>query len=124
MPRRGNGNDHALRHLRSVSTLDQEPENQLAELRRYAGARGWTVAVPGGSVREAARIWGVSKSTAARWIASGRTMTNPNIGARGTIILGRVTSFALQSLGRVDRISTRDNQMIVSHARDARLGLV
>jgi len=24
-----------------VSTLDQEPENQLAELRRYAGARGW-----------------------------------------------------------------------------------
>jgi len=27
-----------------VSTFDQEPENQLAELRRYAGARGWTVA--------------------------------------------------------------------------------
>jgi DNA invertase Pin-like site-specific DNA recombinase len=26
-----------------VSTLDQEPENQLAELRRYAEARGWTV---------------------------------------------------------------------------------
>jgi DNA invertase Pin-like site-specific DNA recombinase len=25
-----------------VSTFDQEPENQLAELRRYAGARGWT----------------------------------------------------------------------------------
>lgn len=25
-----------------VSTLDQEPENQLAELRRYAAARGWT----------------------------------------------------------------------------------
>ena len=25
-----------------VSTLDQEPENQLQELRRYAGARGWT----------------------------------------------------------------------------------
>jgi putative DNA-invertase from lambdoid prophage Rac len=24
-----------------VSTLDQEPENQLQELRRYAGARGW-----------------------------------------------------------------------------------
>ena len=24
-----------------VSTLDQEPENQLAELRRYATARGW-----------------------------------------------------------------------------------
>jgi DNA invertase Pin-like site-specific DNA recombinase len=24
-----------------VSTLDQEPENQLAELRRYVGARGW-----------------------------------------------------------------------------------
>lgn len=31
-----------------------------------------TVVVPGGSVREAARVWGVSKSTAARWIAVGR----------------------------------------------------
>jgi putative DNA-invertase from lambdoid prophage Rac len=31
-----------------------------------------TIAVPGGSVREAARIWGVSKSTAARWINAGR----------------------------------------------------
>jgi DNA invertase Pin-like site-specific DNA recombinase len=26
-----------------VSTLDQEPENQLAELRQYTAARGWTV---------------------------------------------------------------------------------
>jgi hypothetical protein len=25
-----------------VSTFDQEPENQLAELRRYVAARGWT----------------------------------------------------------------------------------
>ncbi len=25
-----------------VSTLDQEPENQLTELRRYIQARGWT----------------------------------------------------------------------------------
>ncbi len=25
-----------------VSTLDQEPENQLAELRRYVKARSWT----------------------------------------------------------------------------------
>ena len=25
-----------------VSTFDQEPENQLAELRRYVEARGWT----------------------------------------------------------------------------------
>jgi DNA invertase Pin-like site-specific DNA recombinase len=25
-----------------VSTLDQEPENQLAEVRRYVEARGWT----------------------------------------------------------------------------------
>ena len=30
------------------------------------------VAVPGGSVRAAARVWGVSKSTAARWIAARR----------------------------------------------------
>ena len=27
-----------------VSTFDQEPENQLAELRRYVAARGWTAA--------------------------------------------------------------------------------
>lgn len=26
-----------------VSTLDQTPENQIAELRRYAAARGWTI---------------------------------------------------------------------------------
>ncbi len=25
-----------------MSTIDQEPENQLQELRRYVGARGWT----------------------------------------------------------------------------------
>ena len=31
-----------------------------------------TIIVPGGSVREAARVWGVSKSTAARWITAGR----------------------------------------------------
>jgi len=30
------------------------------------------IVVPGGSVREAARVWGVSKSTAARWINAGR----------------------------------------------------
>jgi DNA invertase Pin-like site-specific DNA recombinase len=35
-----------------------------------------TIAVPGGSVRQAARIWGVSKSTAARWI-SGRQIPVP-----------------------------------------------
>jgi DNA invertase Pin-like site-specific DNA recombinase len=30
------------------------------------------MAVPGGSVREAARIWGVSKTTAAKWISQGQ----------------------------------------------------
>jgi putative DNA-invertase from lambdoid prophage Rac len=30
------------------------------------------IAIPGGSVRAAAEIWGVSKSTAARWISGGR----------------------------------------------------
>jgi DNA invertase Pin-like site-specific DNA recombinase len=34
-----------------------------------------SIVVPGGSVRAAARAWGVSKSTAARWIASGRLPT-------------------------------------------------
>ena len=43
---------------------------------RKAPARG---PIPGGSVRAAAREWGVSKSTAARWIASGRL---PEIVAR------------------------------------------
>src|SRR5678816_963610 len=33
------------------------------------------ISVPGGTVREAARLWGVSKSTAARWIAAGKTGT-------------------------------------------------
>ena len=36
------------------------------------------IVVPGGSVREAASVWGVSKSTAARWIAVGRTPIPPN----------------------------------------------
>src|SRR5204863_3354926 len=31
-----------------------------------------TIVVPGGTVREAARAWGVSRSTAARWITEGR----------------------------------------------------
>jgi len=31
------------------------------------------IAVPGGSVRAAARVWGVSKTTAAKWIAEGRS---------------------------------------------------
>jgi DNA invertase Pin-like site-specific DNA recombinase len=30
------------------------------------------VVVPGGTVRAAAKVWGVSKSTAARWIICGR----------------------------------------------------
>jgi DNA invertase Pin-like site-specific DNA recombinase len=34
--------------------------------------RPTTGPIPGGSVRTAAKIWGVSKSTAARWISSGR----------------------------------------------------
>jgi DNA invertase Pin-like site-specific DNA recombinase len=33
------------------------------------------ISAPGGSVRAAARAWGVSKSTAARWITSGRLPT-------------------------------------------------
>ena len=37
------------------------------------------IAVPGGSVRAAALVWGVSKSTAARWIATGRTSLRPTI---------------------------------------------
>jgi DNA invertase Pin-like site-specific DNA recombinase len=35
------------------------------------------IAVPGGTVRAAAVAWGVSKSTAARWIAAGQTPPNP-----------------------------------------------
>lgn len=41
-----------------------------------------TIAIPGGSVRAAARTWGVSKSTAARWIATDRLAVgqSPSIG--------------------------------------------
>src|SRR5213592_1661014 len=41
-----------------------------------------TIAVPGGSVREAARAWGVSKSTTAHWIAAGqiRAGQSPSVG--------------------------------------------
>jgi DNA invertase Pin-like site-specific DNA recombinase len=38
-----------------------------------------TIAVPGGSVRAAALTWGVSKSTAARWIGAGK-MPTPVLG--------------------------------------------
>jgi DNA invertase Pin-like site-specific DNA recombinase len=34
------------------------------------------IAIPGGSVRASAATWGVSKSTAARWIATGRRPRN------------------------------------------------
>ena len=33
--------------------------------------------VPGGSVRQEARVWGVSKSTAAHWINAGRGPQSP-----------------------------------------------
>ena len=36
-------------------------------------SRPTTVEVPGGSVRSAAKAWGVSKTTAAKWINEGRT---------------------------------------------------
>jgi DNA invertase Pin-like site-specific DNA recombinase len=38
-------------------------------------------AIPGGSVRAAARAWGVSKSTAARWIAAGRMPMGQSLSA-------------------------------------------
>jgi DNA invertase Pin-like site-specific DNA recombinase len=34
-----------------VSTLDQEPENQLQELRRYVEARGWSATCCSTAVR-------------------------------------------------------------------------
>jgi len=48
----------------------QRARTQGKRLGRPRKARPATV-VPGGSVREAARVWGVSKSTAARWIVAG-----------------------------------------------------
>jgi hypothetical protein len=49
----------------------QRARAQGKRLGRPRKARA-TIAIPGGSVREAARIWGVSKSTAARWINAGQ----------------------------------------------------
>ena len=69
--------------LGAIAEFERERirERVLAGLRR-ARAQGTrlgrprkapaTIVVPGGSVRDAARVWGVSKSTAARWIAAGR----------------------------------------------------
>ena len=37
-----------------------------------------TLVIPGGSVRAAARSWGVSKTTAARWITEGRSSSLPD----------------------------------------------
>ena len=37
-----------------------------------------TLVIPGGSVRAAARLWGVSKTTAARWITEGRSSSLPD----------------------------------------------
>lgn len=73
-------------------------ERTLAGLQRAKAqgkriGRPWkavpTIAVPGGTVRGAAAAWGVSKSTAARWIASGRS---PAI--RGTTAPPRIGTFA------------------------------
>ena len=70
-----------------VSTFDQEPENQLQELRRYLQARGWTgreyVDRGVSGARIAGRRWtpscrtpGAAGSTswcAGGWIGSGAT---------------------------------------------------
>jgi DNA invertase Pin-like site-specific DNA recombinase len=70
--------------LGAIAEFERERirERVLAGLRR-AKAKGKRLGRPrkapadmpalGASVREAARAWGVSKSTAARWIAAGRT---------------------------------------------------
>ena len=71
--------------LHVLSAISQFERDRIAERVRAGLARARmrgtrlgrprktpaTIAVPGGSVREAARIWGVSKSTAARRIAAG-----------------------------------------------------
>jgi DNA invertase Pin-like site-specific DNA recombinase len=49
----------------------QRARAQGKRLGRPRKARA-AIAVPGGSVRDAARVWGVSKSTAARWVSAGR----------------------------------------------------
>jgi DNA invertase Pin-like site-specific DNA recombinase len=71
-----------LHILSAISQFERDRirERVLAGLRR-ARAQGKqlgrprlrpaNVVIPGGSVRAAARIWGVSKTTAARWINAG-----------------------------------------------------
>jgi DNA invertase Pin-like site-specific DNA recombinase len=53
----------------------QRARAQGKRLGRPRKARA-SIAVPGGSVRDAAKAWGVSKSTAARWICAGRHPQN------------------------------------------------
>jgi DNA invertase Pin-like site-specific DNA recombinase len=52
----------------------QRARAQGKRLGRPRKARA-AIAVPGGSVRAAAQAWGVSKSTAARWISEGRVVS-------------------------------------------------
>ena len=77
-----------------------------------------TIAIPGGSVRAAARTWGVSKSTAARWIRDGPI-------AIGTIPFNQVTTFAVfRSVLCLPAPleSGRDNHLIVPHEHDGPIG--
>jgi DNA invertase Pin-like site-specific DNA recombinase len=54
----------------------QRARSQGTRLGRPRKARA-TISMPGGSVRAAAHAWGVSKSTAARWITAGRLPAAP-----------------------------------------------
>jgi DNA invertase Pin-like site-specific DNA recombinase len=69
----------------------QRARAQGKRLGRPRKARA-AIVVPGGSVRDAARIWGVSKSTAARWISAGRPVG-------GTNVPDSLSAFAPDSLG-------------------------
>lgn len=74
-----------LHILAALAEFERERirERVLAGLRRARAqgtrlgrprSRPASIAVPGGTVRAAAKAWGVSKTTAAKWIAEGRTM--------------------------------------------------
>jgi hypothetical protein len=63
-----------------VSTFDQEPENQLRELRRYVEARGWTAAVEYVDKGSADRRTSARRSTCSSGMRSGARSTSSSAG--------------------------------------------
>ena len=86
-----------------VSRLDQEPDNQLLELRRYVAARGWDAV--------AFVEHGVSGAKDRRPIGEGLDTTTP---------AGRMTFGIIAAVAEFERERTRERIMLALDRRRAR----